>query len=72
MKTPTEKQNAPKEQTTDPALPRLGFSMKETAQIIGRSYLTVWNLVQRGKLKANRDLRTPVIPRSEIERWLGS
>ena len=52
------------------ALPRLAFSMKETAEILGVSYITVHRLLKRGKLRASDAIRNKVIPRTEIERFL--
>ena len=56
-------------QTATP-LPRLAYTMKETAKIIGVSYITVHRLLKRGKLRASDAIRNKVIPRSEIERFL--
>jgi excisionase family DNA binding protein len=59
-------------QATDNAgkLPRLAYTMRETAEIIGVSYITVHRLIKRGKLRASDALRNKVIPRTEIERFL--
>ena len=59
-------------QVTDNAgkLPRLAYTMRETAEIIGVSYITVHRLIKRGKLRASDALRNKVIPRTEIERFL--
>jgi excisionase family DNA binding protein len=54
---------------TDP-LPRLAFTMRETAEIIGVSYITVHRLLKRGKLRSSDAIRNKVIPRTEIERFL--
>jgi excisionase family DNA binding protein len=51
-------------------LPRLAFTMQETADILGVSYKTVHRLLQRGLLKGSRALRHKIIPRTEIERFL--
>jgi excisionase family DNA binding protein len=53
-------------------LPRLAFSMRETADMLGLSYITVHRLVQRGKLKSGGSLRTKLISKAEIERFLTS
>jgi len=55
---------------TDNALPRLAFTMRETAHILGVSYITVHRLLKRGKLRASDAIRNKVIPRTEIERFL--
>jgi excisionase family DNA binding protein len=44
--------------------------MRETAEILGVSYITVHRLLKRGKLRACDALRSKVIPRVEIERFL--
>lgn len=51
-------------------LPRLAYSMRETAAILGVSYITVHRLLQRGKLRASDALRSKIISRVEIERFL--
>ena len=55
--------------TTAP-LPRLAYTMRETAAILGVSYITVHRLLKRGKLRASDAVRNKVIPRTEIERFL--
>jgi hypothetical protein len=42
---------------------RMTFSMKETAEILGVSYATVWRLFQRGLLKSSNALRAKRIPK---------
>ncbi len=51
-------------------LPRLAYTMRETAEILGVSYITVWRLLQRGKLHASDAIRNKIIPRAEIDRFL--
>jgi len=51
-------------------LPRLAYTMRETAEILGVSYITVHRLLKRGKLRASGAIRNKVIPRAEIERFL--
>lgn len=51
-------------------LPRLAFSLNETAEMLGLSYITVYRLVQRGKLKTTGSLRTKLITKAEIDRFL--
>lgn len=58
-------------ETSDtPALPRLAFSMAETATILGLSYQTVYRLNKRGLLKSSSALRTKLFSIVEIERFL--
>ncbi len=54
----------------DSKLPRLAYSMEETAQVLGVCYITVWRLVKRGMLRSCGDTRTHLIPIAEIERFL--
>ncbi len=49
---------------------RLAYTMRETAEILGVSYITVHRLVKRGLLKNSKALRNIIIPVSEIERFL--
>ena len=51
-------------------LPRLAFSLNEFAQMVGISYITAFRLVQRGKLKTCGHLRTKLISRDEVNRFL--
>jgi excisionase family DNA binding protein len=53
-------------------LPRLAFSLQETAEMLGVSYITIWRLVQRGKLKSSGPLRTKLITQTEINRFLNA
>jgi len=62
----------PKSFDPGPALPRLAYTMKETAFVLGVSYITVHRLVKRGQLKSSRALRHKLIPVSEIEKFLKS
>lgn len=61
------------EQTSDNAsqtLPRLAYTMQETADILGVSYITVHRLLKRGHLKSCSALRHKLIPMTEIQRFL--
>jgi len=56
---------------TDPTkLPRLAYSIKETAKIIGVSEKSVRRLIDRGILKSSKALRHIRITHAEIERFL--
>jgi excisionase family DNA binding protein len=55
-----------------PALPRLAYTMREAAAVLGISYMSMHRLVQRGLIRSSSALRTKVIPRSELERFLKS
>ena len=49
---------------------RLAYTMRETAEILGVSYISVHRLIKRGLLKNSKALRTIIIPAAEIERFL--
>jgi excisionase family DNA binding protein len=50
---------------------RLAYSIHEAADLLGVDYLSVYRLIQRGKLRACRALRGKLlIPRSELLRLL--
>jgi excisionase family DNA binding protein len=51
-------------------LPRLAYSLDETAQILGVSKITVYRLLERGLLKSSTAMRHKLIPVTEIERFL--
>ena len=61
---PTEKQS------NGLALPRLAYSMRETADVLGVNYQTVYRLSKRGLLKSSSHLRTKLFAVAEIERFL--
>ena len=52
-------------------LPRLAYTLHETAKILGISYISVYRLVERRKLKASTALPgRKLIPAREIESFL--
>ena len=51
-------------------LPRLAYTVKETAEILGISANTVYRLLYRGLLRSSLALRSKLIAKSEIERFL--
>ena len=51
-------------------LPRLAYTVKETAEILGISQPTVYRLLCRGLLRSSLALRNKLIAKSEIERFL--
>lgn len=51
-------------------LPKLAYTMREAAQVLGVSYVTIHRLLKRGLLRSSSALRTKVISHSEIERFL--
>jgi excisionase family DNA binding protein len=50
--------------------PRLAFSVKETAAMLGVSEKTIRRLVARRLLRSSYALRHLLIPKKEIERFL--
>lgn len=55
---------------TTPAIPKLAYTMQETADALGVSYLTVHRLIKRGLIRSSSALRHKVIPVTEIQRFL--
>jgi len=49
---------------------KLAYSMIEAAEAVGVCYITMHRLVKSGRIKCVPGLRTKIIPRSEIERFL--
>ena len=49
---------------------RLAYSIKETADALGVSPISVRRLINRGLLRPNRALRHLLIPAGEIDRFL--
>ncbi len=50
---------------------RLAYSIRESADLLGVNYFSVYRLIQRGKLRACRALRGKLlVPRSELLRLL--
>ena len=52
-------------------LPRVAYTLKEVAKVLGISYISTYRLVKRGKLKATTELpgRT-LIPVREVEKFV--
>src|SRR5262245_54766821 len=65
-----ERTKADTERDANLSLPRLAFTMRETAAILGISYISVHRLLRRGLLKSSTALRHKLIPRVEIEKFL--
>ena len=63
------KENVSKQQGVQ-VIPRLAYTVKETAAALGVKPTTVWRLTKRGLLKPNRATRVPLYPVSEIQRFL--
>ena|ERR1035441_2027503 len=52
-------------------LPRAAYTLKESARVLGISYISVFRLVQRGKLKCSSALPgRKLIPVREVEAFL--
>jgi len=66
-------ENEQKTETSPAKIERLAYSLKETAEMLGVDYFSVYRLVQRGKLKACRVLRGKfLVPRSELAKLLNT
>ena len=48
----------------------MSFTVKQTAELLGVGPETVYRLLKRGLLRSSSALRTKVIPKVEIERFL--
>jgi predicted site-specific integrase-resolvase len=66
----TRKEMLAQANVSESAIPRLAYTMREAAQAIGVSYITVHRLLKRGLLKSSSALRTKIIPATELERFL--
>lgn len=66
----SKESNSQNHSATPDSLPRLAYTMRETAKIIGVSYITIHRLLKRGKLRASDAIRNKVIPLTEIQRFL--
>lgn len=54
-----------------PEKERMAYTLLEVADLIGVDYMSVYRLVQRGKLKACRALRGKfLVTRTELQRML--
>jgi len=63
-------ENIPQKETP-PMAERLAYSIKESADLLGVNYFSIYRLIQRGKLKACRALRGKLlVPRSELLKLL--
>jgi excisionase family DNA binding protein len=69
-KTNGEPQKQPGALPHDGKLPRLAYSIDETAEILGISYATVHRLLTRGLLRSSLACRHKMIAKTEIERFL--
>ncbi len=58
------------EKNTEQPLRRDAYTLKETAQKLGISYMSAFRLVQRGLLKPCVALRIKLISQREIDRFL--
>jgi len=49
---------------------RMAYGVDETAAILGLSKITIYRLIARGALRSSGPLRTKIISRDEIQRFL--
>jgi len=57
-------------QNAAPAGERMAFSLRETAGLLGVSYISIVRLVKRGLLRPSNALRNKLVSRDEIQRFL--
>src|SRR5947208_881089 len=55
---------------TDAKPVRISYTVKQTAELLGVGNATVYRLLKRGLLRSSSALRTKIIPKSEIDRFL--
>ncbi len=53
-----------------PLRDRLAYTLQEAAALCGVSYVSVWRLVKRGKIKTCGALRHKLVSKVELERFL--
>lgn len=53
-----------------PLSERLAYTLQEAAGLCGVSYVSVWRLVKRGKIKTCGALRHRLVSRDELHRFL--
>jgi excisionase family DNA binding protein len=63
---------APAPPPPKPALPKMAYSMREAAEMLGLSYLTVHRLVRRGKLRCTGSVRRKLFTPEELHRFLNT
>jgi len=54
----------------DSKVPRVGFSVDETAERIGVSANTVWNMIRRGDIAVVRIGRRTIVPEFAITQYM--
>ena len=66
-------ENEQKIETSPAKIERLAYSLKETAEMLGVNYFSVYGLVKRGKLKACRVLRGKfLVPRFKLVKLINT
>ena len=66
---PMAASNAPPLSSTS-QLPRLAYSIREAAEILGVSEKSIRRLIDRGMIRPSRALRHLLIPSKELDRFL--
>jgi hypothetical protein len=60
-------------ETTQPTVNQpepMAFTLRQTASLLNISYMSAFRLVQRGKLRSCGAMRTKLISREELQRFL--
>ncbi len=68
--TPSPADSTPRAPVGIPLRDRLAYTLQEAAALCGVSYISVWRLVKRGKIRTCGHLRHKLVSRSELERFL--
>jgi excisionase family DNA binding protein len=59
-----------KEQTVEPKPTKLVYTAQEAADALGICLDSVYRLIKRGHLRSSNVLRTKIIPKAELDRFL--
>ena len=51
--------------------PKLAYGVRELAELLGVSHLTLREAIRRGDIKSCRIGRRIIIPRAAVDNWLG-
>lgn len=69
---PSERAQRRVTQITEKRKTAMCYTLQDAADLLNVSYLTAWRLVQRGLIRTVPHIRTKLIPRAELERFINS
>jgi hypothetical protein len=72
LPTPTQPAQQRVAQITEKRKVAMCYTLQDCADLMNVSYLTAWRLVQRGLIHTVPHIRTKLIPRAELERFINS